>query len=69
MIPAGKIPDDKDRRILHCIRHGMTYKEIAYEMRSAEQTVKNRVLAMRKYYNCVSTPQLIAHLVVEGVIN
>jgi DNA-binding CsgD family transcriptional regulator len=68
MIVATKTLSVDDRKVVSGVRHGMTYKEIAYELGVKEQTVKNKLYAIRKYYKCLNNAQLLVHLIDTGVI-
>jgi DNA-binding CsgD family transcriptional regulator len=64
----NRVLDDKDRQILYGVRHGKTYKEIAAFNNINIYLVEKRLKDMRRHYNCSTTAQLIAHLILEGAV-
>jgi DNA-binding CsgD family transcriptional regulator len=68
MIVAAKTIDHLDKKIIQGVRHGMTYKEIAYEYRLTAGNVGYRLWGMRKYYECKNNSQLIELLLGRGLL-
>lgn len=68
MITTKKELDDVDLSILKLACEGMTAKEIGYEINLSSKTVSFRLTAMRKYYECKSTAQLLVKLTTLGVV-
>lgn len=65
---SEKTIDDLDKKILHGIRHGLRFKEVAQQVGKTETVVKKRMLAMRVYYQCGNNAQLIVHLIDNGLL-
>jgi DNA-binding NarL/FixJ family response regulator len=60
--------DDLDKKILHGIRHGLRFKEVANQIGITEARARKRMFAMRKYYCCDNNTQLIIQLREAGLI-
>ena len=52
--------DEVDKRIIHLLKNGFTYKEISSEVYKSVDTINYRIRAMKDHFQVKSTIQLIS---------
>lgn len=68
MKSTGKKLDETDKRIVSMISKGYTHKEVSREIYLSVQAIKQRLSTLRRYYDCKTTPHLVAHIIEENLL-
>jgi len=68
MITTKKELDDKDKKIIQLMIRRVSYKKMSKIVFLSERGIRSRLKAMRGYYKCESTSELISYLIDNAII-